>query len=80
MIDLLGREILIVQAKDPSMVGVRGTVALESMKMLTIVSGETKRSVPKHGTVVQLQDSGNLVVASDAVGRIEERLARGSKV
>jgi RNase P/RNase MRP subunit p29 len=79
MIDIIGKKIAIVQCSDPSLVGVRGIFALESMKTITILSGSNKRMVPKVGTVLQVQDSGRLVVASEMVGRIEERLAKGAK-
>jgi len=80
MIQLLGKEVAIVQSTNPLMVGVRGTFALESMRMITIVSGTNKITVAKTGTVLQLQDSGKIVIADEMNGRIEDRLSRGSKV
>ncbi|MDA4135672.1 MAG: ribonuclease P protein subunit [Thaumarchaeota archaeon] len=80
MIDLIGKKMALVQCSDPSMIGVRGIYALESMKTITILSGNTKRTVQKLGTVLQVQDGGRLVVADEMVGRIEDRLARGAKV
>ena len=80
MMPLLGREIMVLRANDPSLVGLKGIVELESMKMLTVVSGTRKRSLPKLGTVLQLEDSKKLIVADDMVGRLEDRLARGSKL
>jgi RNase P/RNase MRP subunit p29 len=58
---------------------VRGIFALESMRTITILSGSNKRTVPKVGTVLQVQESGRLVIAGEMVGRIEERLAKGAK-
>ena len=55
MIRVLGRDVAVVQCSNPLMVGVRGTLALESMRMITIVSGGRKVSVPKTGTVLQLR-------------------------
>jgi RNase P/RNase MRP subunit p29 len=80
MIDLIGKQIAVVQCSDPSIIGVRGLFALESMKTITIASDGRRRVVPKLGTVFQVQETGKLVVASDMVGRIEDRLARGGKV
>ena len=54
MIQLLGKEVAIVQSANPLLVGVRGTLALESMRMITIVSGTKKITVAKTGTVLQL--------------------------
>jgi RNase P/RNase MRP subunit p29 len=79
MIDIIGKKIAIVQCADPSLVGVKGIFALESMRTITILSGNNKRTVPKVGTVLQVQDSGRLVIGSEMVGRIEERLAKGAK-
>jgi RNase P/RNase MRP subunit p29 len=74
MIDIIGKKIAVVQCSDPSLVGVRGIFALESMRTITILSGSNKRTVPKVGTVLQVQESGRLVIAGEMVGRIEERL------
>jgi len=80
MMRVLGRDVAIVQCSNPLMVGVHGTLALESMRMITIVSGTRKVTVAKTGTVLQLQDSGKIVIADEMNGRIEDRLSRGSKV
>jgi RNase P/RNase MRP subunit p29 len=80
MIQLLGKEVAILQSTNPLLVGVRGTLALESMRMITIVSGTKKITVAKTGTVLQLQESGKVVIAEEMNGRIEDRLAKGSKV
>ncbi|MDA4114239.1 MAG: ribonuclease P protein subunit [Thaumarchaeota archaeon] len=80
MIGVLGRDVTIVQCSNPLMVGVSGTVALESMRMITIVSGTKKLSVPKMGTALQLRENGKVVIADEMNGRIEDRLSRGSKV
>ena len=80
MIQLLGKEVAIVQSANPLLVGVRGTLALESMRMITIVSGSKKITVAKTGTVLQLQESGKVVLGDEMNGRIEDRLSRGSKV
>lgn len=80
MMDLLGKEITILRATDPSQVGMRGVLALESMKMLTISNGHSKRSIPKLGTVFLVNETGRLVLGTETIGRTEDRLARGSKV
>ena len=62
MIDLIGKRVAVVQCSDPGIVGVEGIFALETMKTITILSGSSKRTVPKVGTVLQApgrrQDSG----------------------
>jgi RNase P/RNase MRP subunit p29 len=80
MIALLGRDVTVVQCSNRSMVGLNGTVVLESMRMITIVSGTKKLQVAKTGTALQLRESGKVVIADEMNGRIEDRLSRGSKV
>ncbi len=46
------------------MVGVNGTLVLESMRMITIVSGKRKVVLTKTGTVLQIKDSGKVVMAT----------------
>ncbi len=80
MIDLIGQRIAVLQCSDPGLIGKKGTFAIESMKTITIVSGSSKLMLPKVGTVLQLQDGGRIIVGDELVGRLEDRLARGSKV
>lgn len=80
MIDLIGKKVAVVQSSDPGTVGLRGIFALETMKTITILSGSTRRTLPKSGTVLQNQEGGRIVVANEMVGRLEDRLARGAKV
>ena len=80
MMDLLGKQITVVRANDRSQVGARGVLALESMNMLTITTGATKLSIPKSGTVFRVNESGSLVIGTETIGRLEDRLARGSKI
>lgn len=80
MMQVLGKDVVVVQCSNPLMVGVHGTLALESMRMITIVSGTRKVALTKTGTVLQIKDSGKVVMADEMNGRIEDRLSRGSKV
>jgi RNase P/RNase MRP subunit p29 len=80
MIGILGMDVTIVQCSNPSMVAVRGTVVLESMRMITIVSGTKKLAIAKTGTALQLRETGKVVIADEMNGRIEDRLSRGSKI
>ncbi len=79
MIDLIGKKVAVLQCSDKGIVGTKGIFALETMKTITIVSGSSKRTLPKVGTVLQLQDGGRVVVGDDLAGRLEDRLARGAK-
>lgn len=80
MMRVLGMDVAVVQCSNPAMVGVHGTVALESMRMLTIVSGDRKVKVAKAGTVLRLRQGEKLVIGDEMIGRIEDRLLRGAKV
>ena len=79
MIDLIGKKVAVVQALDRNVVGLKGVFALETMKTITIVSSGTRRTIPKTGTVFQVQGAG-LVVAEEMLGRLEDRIAKGAKV
>jgi len=82
MIRVLGSEVAIIKcASSPNLVGLEGTVALESMKMLTIVAPSSRKlMVPKKGTVLMLKRTDELVIADDMKGRLEERLAKGAEL
>lgn len=80
MIDLISKRVAVVHSADPGTVGLTGVFALETMKTVTIVSGNTKRVLPKVGTVLRVDDGARLVVLDEMVGRVEDRLARGAKV
>jgi len=80
MIRVLGSEVTIIKcASCPLLVGIEGTVALESMRMLTIVSPNSKKlMIPKKGTALLLKSTNELVIADEMKGRLEERLAKGT--
>lgn len=79
MIDLIGQRVAVLQCSDKGIVGAKGIFALETMKTITIVWGTSKRTVPKVGTVLQLQESGRVIIGDELSGRLEDRLARGAK-
>jgi RNase P/RNase MRP subunit p29 len=82
MIRVLGSEVTIIKcASSPLLVGIQGTVALESMRMLTIVSPNSRKvAIPKKGTVLQLKSTNELVIADEMKGRLEERIAKGAEL
>jgi RNase P/RNase MRP subunit p29 len=80
MMDLIGKKVAVLQCSDRNAVGSKGIFALETMRTITIVSGDVKRTVPKLGTVLQLQDGGKVFVADEMMGRLEDRIARGGKI
>jgi RNase P/RNase MRP subunit p29 len=82
MIRILGSEVIVIKcASCPPVVGTEGTVVLESMRMLTIVSPNSgKRMIPKRGTALLLKNTNELVIADEMKGRLEERLAKGAEL
>ena len=79
MIDLFGVRVSIAGSSDPTLTGVRGTVVLESMKMLYLSTARGVLGVPKRGSVVRLIDSDELLACDSMVGRIEDRLLRRTR-
>lgn len=81
MMPVLGRQVTVVScASSPGLVGTTGTVVLESMRMLTIVSQSSKLEVPKRGTALRLEGTHKIVVGDEMLGRLEERISKGARV
>jgi RNase P/RNase MRP subunit p29 len=59
--------------------GVRGTVVLESMRMLYLSTAKGMVSVPKRGSVLRVLGSKELLECDSMVGRLEERLTKGMR-
>ena len=79
MMDLFGRRVSIAASADPTLIGVRGTVMLESMKLLYLTTAKGILGVPKRGSVVRVLGSNELLECDSMVGRLEERLLRGKR-
>jgi RNase P/RNase MRP subunit p29 len=79
MIDLFGRKVSILKANDPTLIGAKGTVMLESMKMLYLATPAGLRSFQKRGSVVKVEDTSEIVVCDSMLGRVEDRLNRRFK-
>jgi len=75
--ELIGLNVKIAVAKDPSMRGIKGKIVNESRNMLTIVDGGRKRLVPKDIATFRFKlKDGTLVDVDGArlVARPENRL------
>jgi RNase P/RNase MRP subunit p29 len=79
MIDLFGERVSIAASSDPTLIGVRGTVMLESMKMLYVSTPKGIVSFPKRGSVVRVIGSNELLACDSMVGRLEDRLLRRTR-
>ena len=73
--ELIGLDVAVVKAADPSLLGLRGQVVDETMKTLVIESGGEERRVPKAGCAFVFELDGNKVglEGSDIAYRPEER-------
>jgi RNase P/RNase MRP subunit p29 len=78
MKDLIGQKVSVVKSNDKGQAGVTGSVVLESMNMLLIDNGRRKLSIPKAGTVLRLESTRELLRGDELVGRIEDRIGKGS--
>ena len=79
MIDLFGRKIAIVNAADPTLVGMKGIVMLESMQMLQLETANGTRSIQKRGSVLKVEGTNDLVICDSLLGRLEDRLGRRTR-
>ena len=79
MIDLIGQRVSIAGSSDPTLIGVRGTVMLETMKMLCLSTPGGLVRFQKRGSVVRIVDSDELLACDSVAGRPEDRLLRGKR-
>ena len=82
MIRVLGSEVTIKKcSSSPVMVGVKGLVALESMRTLTVLGANSRKfKIAKKGTVLELTRTGDLIIGDEMQGRLEERIAKGAEL
>ncbi|MBI3115718.1 MAG: ribonuclease P protein subunit [Thaumarchaeota archaeon] len=74
-----GEDVTVLQCTDPSIKGSRGRFVSESMKIIQLERKGRLISVPKNGSAILLEGSGEVLLCDEMVGRLEERLARGSR-
>jgi RNase P/RNase MRP subunit p29 len=72
--NLIGSEVSIVAASDPTLRGRRGEVVLETAQTLMLSDGGRFFRIPKKGTSLLLTESGELVTGELIRGRLEDRL------
>lgn len=65
--ELIGRDVEIVDARDPSLLGVRGRIVDETRNMIWIDIGGSEKSVAKHGTRFRFPAVGGAEVAGDEI-------------
>jgi len=65
--ELIGRDVEVIAATDPSLAGLQGRIVDESRNMLRIECGGIEKSVPKHGTRFRFPAVGGAEVAGDEI-------------
>ncbi len=75
--ELIGLHVEVMQATDPSHVGVRGLVVDETMKTLVIEQEGKEKMIQKKGSVFRFDTRGGVEVRGDDIlFRPEERVRR----
>lgn len=75
--ELIGLEVAILRAADPSLVGVQGHVVDETRNMLVVEAGGREKSVPKEGTLFRFELQGGVEVDGDEIlYRPEDRVKK----
>ena len=72
--NLVGQAVAIMSCTDPAQAGKKGDVVLETARTLLVRSGSRTITLPKHGSVLLLSASGDIVNCGEIMGRLEERL------
>ncbi len=76
--ELIGLEVSIVSATDPSLVGVRGRVVDETRNLLVVEAGGREKRVPKGGNRFRFEVQGGVEVDGDEIlYRPEDRVKKG---
>jgi RNase P/RNase MRP subunit p29 len=76
--NVIGQMLKIISSTDPTKVGRKGKVLLESASTLVIDSGGKTIRVEKLGLAFQLLDSGRVLTGEDVAGRLQDRLGRAA--
>jgi ribonuclease P protein subunit POP4 len=75
--ELIGLEVAILRAKDPSLVGVRGHVVDETRNTLVVQAEGREKRVPKEGTRFRFALQGGVDVDGDEIlYRPEDRVKK----
>ncbi len=76
--NVIGERITVLSSSDGTKVGRTGRVLLDTAKTLVIESAGRTVRVEKSGAAFLLLDSGKVLTGSEVLGRVEDRLGRGS--
>ena len=81
-IEFIGKELEVIEADNPSLVGIKGKVIDETKNMLIIErNNETKKLVKKQVTIkVKIEDKEIIIKGEILQGRPEERLKKKIRI
>ena len=71
---VIGANVTVIGSSDPSKTGKRGEIVLETANTLLLRLASKTVTLPKAGTVLLLEDSGDVVNGAEIGGRLEDRL------
>ena len=75
--ELIGLQVAIVRASDPSLIGVQGLVVDETRNTVVVEAGGREKRVPKQGSRFRFQIQGGLEVDGDEIMfRPEDRVKK----
>jgi RNase P/RNase MRP subunit p29 len=74
--NLIGKEITVVGATDPTKKGIRGKVVLETSKTLLLDSDRGRVRLEKRGSMMLLSPGNKEIIGDELLGRLEDRLRR----
>ncbi len=76
---IIGEDVRVAAARDAVLLGLKGTVVLESMHTLTIRTDRRRKiTLPKAGSAFELS-GGRILIGDDLEGRLEDRIALGGR-
>ena len=75
---LVGREINIVAAANKSLIGMQGTVLLDTRNMLAIKTGKGKKRIQKKDVtlMIRMEKQDITVAGKELLGRVDERMKK----
>lgn len=75
--ELIGLDVAVSAAADPSLVGLRGVVRDETRNTLVVETARGEKTVPKHGTTFTFDVPGGArIVGDDLLFRPEDRIRK----
>lgn len=75
---VIGEEVKLLSASDPTLAGKTGTVVLETARTLVLRSMGRNLRIQKQGTALMLMSTGRIVAGLDIAGRLQDRIGRRS--